>query len=572
MRVDSSLKTGVKKFLQPLETYSKMQSGNKKTTAQMLNSRSANIANNIVNSANLESALRQDFVKTLIYPDQYGSRMPDELTQPTVLYRSVREFALIANMDGTVNAGKFSFAVKPILGDLNQVTQYQVGIVNPSFGWPTDFSVPSSYVSQNLYSDPRIDPMAAPLLSSLPGQFFTTTHADDQIYSGSATQRYGQFFAGADNATGNTTTIRQTALQIPHNLGSSLVYQGVTYLEPTYWHFPEGIYSIHPYFHINGGLSSTTGYPLMMMLAVDLKNQVDGYVTFQHGSTTVVNGYFVGNYQSLVDWEATIYNTSQSLIDDISFNFRSDGNHRFVFAVALPVGQTVTDVYSGLIIDTTYDSSLPVTANSGSVVKIRPLACSALVTCTLPELTAGGNIIGYSAPPGDIDNYYYRTSSVMGPYQDWQNLARNNKGLNTHDGNFKDGTYVWTQPWDLNDTLMRTPTEAVEYAYQGIIISGQVNPTVQLSGMVEIGRIRIIILYEYITDNRLFLGESCFGTSNDLGWCLSFLASHQHAMENNEHAKKLKNIVQSAARWVTKSVPTMKKGLEMASGIAKLVL
>lgn len=154
----------------------------------------------IIQNVPAESKMRVDFVKSLIYPDQCCERMPDELTQPTELYKSIREFALIANMDGTANAGKFSFAVKPILGSLDQPSHYQVGIVDNSNGWPSTFSTASAYVGQNLFSDPRVDPMIAPLLLNLPGEYYNQSHTAGSL-PGVVGFARGDYFCTSDVGT-----------------------------------------------------------------------------------------------------------------------------------------------------------------------------------------------------------------------------------------------------------------------------------------------------------------------------------------------------------------------------------
>jgi hypothetical protein len=516
--------------------------------------------------AGAETALRSGFVKTLIYPDEYSERIPDELTQPTVLYRSLREFALIVNMDGTIDAGRFSFAVKPILGNFDSPNHYQVGIVDSSVSWPDDFSLPSSYVQQNLYSDPRQDPMALPLLSNLPGEFYT--RSQDNI--GGTGRIEGSPFSGPGSIsyqTSRSSNLNPIITNSPFQLSGQTFGADVNL--PTYYKFPAGVYTFNPSAIVTTNFSSLNPCALNIY-SVNAAGIVDGDLTFRVGNDDQ-EGYLAGAVINR-GWCGNIYNTNQSTFADVSFDIVLDGEHSLVFGVFIPSGQTLNGLSGSLMVNVSTNSILPFTSNSGSVIKIRPVACSALVTCTLPDLTAGGNIVGYSAPSGDIDDYYYKTSAVIGSFQQWQNLARVNKGINVHDGNFKDGVYVWTQPWDTNDTLMRTPGEALNYHTQGIIVSGQVNPTVNLTGNVEVGRIRIVLLYEYTTDNRLFTPVSCFGSTADLDWVLAYLATCQHATENVTHAERLKAIVKGAASWVTRSIPSMMKGLELASGIAKLAL
>lgn len=282
-------------------------------------------------------------------------------------------------------------------------------------------------------------------------------------------------------------------------------------------------------------------------------------------------GFFVGNHYTMHDWDSAVQSTAQGLLLDSRDVLKLSSSFTYVPMYNIPAFPS-TNLRVGITLLSTTVPSLPSISNSGSVIKMRPIACSALVTCTLPEINAGGNIVAYSAPSGDIDNYFYNTSGQIGPLQEWENLARVNKGALIHDGNYKDGAYVWTQPWDKNDCLLRTPLEALAYPYQGIIVSGQLNPSVALTGLINVGRIRIAMVYEYTSDNRLFMGESCYGTTGDLDWVLSYLGPQVHASENSDHLDKLRKIVSDGTKVITKSIPTVMKGMETVGKAAALLL
>jgi hypothetical protein len=332
-----------------------------------------------------------------------------------------------------------------------------------------------------------------------------------------------------------------------------------------------GVYFVSPIAIMYGNWNNTGGACNFGMFALDDSNNCVG-VYYSSGGSTVSQGVFLGQIFTLTDFDGSIHNLAQGLTIDNRVIARLNSSYTYLICGAFSQFAGSNGFYTGFTIATTSDERIPTVSDSGSIIKMRPIACSALVTCTLPEINAGGNIVAYSAPSADIDNYYYKTSPQLGPFQEWENLARTNKGQLLHDGNFKDGCYVWSQPWDKNDTLMRTPTEVNDYAYQGIIVSGQLNPSVALTGVVNVGRIRICIVYEYTSDNRLFPGESCYGTTNDLDWVLSYLGSQQHATENGSHISSLKNIIKTGASFVTKSVPTVMKAVDTAGKVAGLLL
>jgi hypothetical protein len=258
---------------------------------------------------------------------------------------------------------------------------------------------------------------------------------------------------------------------------------------------------------------------------------------------------------------------SERLLMSASINFNVDPSVRYVFGIGALTGDITGSITSGFQLIPVSDDSITEVSDSGIIIKMRPIAQSALVTCTLPDINAGGNIVAYSAPSGDIKNYYYKTSNTVGPYQNWEVLARNNKGICTLDSNFKTGSYTFSQPWDKNDLLMRTPTECNKYAYQGIVVSGQINPSVALTGIINVGRIRIVTLFEYTTDSRLFEPQAWLGSGDDLDFVLAYLSTCEHSMENPLHLQKLGEYIKKGASFFKANVPTMIKGLSLAASL-----
>jgi len=229
-----------------------------------------------------------------------------------------------------------------------------------------------------------------------------------------------------------------------------------------------------------------------------------------------------------------------------------------------------TNINYAVNIAPTMNKNFNVASNCGNVTKIRPIAMSALFTCMLPPLSSGGNIVAFAAPGGTIQEYFYNTTS-QGPYQEWGVLAQNNKGVNTLDGKLLDGCFAYYQPYDLNDLLLRTPTEANDYQYPGIVISGQVS-TSATNGYIEIGRLRVITLFEYTTNNPLFVAESQLGTSFQVERVMNFVTTLPHAMKNKSHIQQISEYIKRFASGAIKAIGYARKGLDVAEGIGKLML
>lgn len=510
-----------------------------------------------------QDQLRLSYMKTLMYPESYSYRAPDETTLPTVLYRSCREFSIVANMNPAlgVDVGRFSFAMQPVFGSTSTTQSFQVGIVNNTAVWPTAYSNPATYVSDIRGDDPRVDPYLDILTSDSSGQFYHVDVDSQSFSTGNVWE--GDPFKFITPALVNT-------LDISAVIGSSPIFDFGVSLNGSVqnaWRYsiPAGTYNLNL---INRGTytSVLNGALRLLCLSINDQNIVDGAFTLGFGISFATYGYMINKAERLdatfEQWQVA----SENILIGLAINFNTASDHTYVFALAA-VGQnlTATNFACGLCLTATSDSSLNGVSNSGIIIKARPVAMSALFTCTLPDINAGGNIVGYSAPSGDVHNYYYNTSQSVGPFQNWEVLARNNKGMCTHDGNLKQGTYVFTQPWDKNDMLFRTPLELNAYPYQGIIISGQVNPSVGYSGLIEIGRLRVITIFEYTTDSRLFDPQACIGSGTDVDFVLSMLSQVDHAYENNDHLKRLGDFLKKGAKFVGANIPTMIKGLQLAS-------
>lgn len=526
---------------------------------------------------NPKEKIRREYLKLALYPETasilYGG-MPDELTQPTNTYRSVREFDLKVNSDGTDNSGRFSFAVQPIFGSHQTPNQFQCGIVDTTNGWPLNFADGASYETTNANGDPRVDPSAQYFTTGTCGQFF-----DPQTSAAYTFQQAGNYDGSVFRPTGNPEVNSLGVVQSQTAKTYTFEANGTYDLSNAYaLSLPVGVFDVHPVL-INQGVfnisTSTNTAVGILMLSIDDKGNIDGVFRNTPSTSDILTGYLADNIYRTSDWAGRIYAPEQSVMIDDNFNLFNDGKHTYVFGVGsanISPPLLTTQLRAGLLITATCDKRLGELSDSGLIIKMRPIALSVLVTCTLPDISAGGNIVALSAPSGDIKNYYYQTAPSRGPYQNWEVLARTNKGNMLYDDNLKKGCYVWTQPWDKNDTLMRTPTECNAYDYQGVVVSGQLSQATDLNGIVNIGRVRIVIIYEYITDSRIFNPIIHPGSTNDLDFVLGYLGVLDHAMENNDHLKKLSNFISRGARFMKESIPTMIKGLNTAGAIAGLLI
>jgi len=504
------------------------------------------------------------YMAALINPEIYSFRPPDALAQPTTLYRSVREFDLTVNFSGGSDDGKFSFAVKPILGGLDKPTHYQVGIVDTTNGWPQDFTSANTYLTTNLSMDPRVDPnldeLCYPSIGFFAGQ-------DSNIADVAVAGNYQSVWADQTIALYNIDfeLVDLSAFTVsfttgtPHNVENARVYA----LQCGVYGFTCDFFNSTNLAAIGNTYFCLYSIPRTPPYVADGIWECSTSATGGYGEFTDPNVYF-----NVYSWPTNVQAVGQGPLGSFSGVFRADEDHYYGIGFDGPSGT------NKLAYATVFPTMIPQMAsasNCGNVSKLRPIAQSAWVENILPDLYSGGNIVTYSAPPQVIDSSFYGTNSTTGPYQEWQNLARNNKGILTYQGPFKTGAYAWYQPYDQNDMLLRTPTDMETYPYGGLIVSGQVVAAQPLTGNVTVGRIRIITLFEYLSDNTLFVAESCLGNTVAMESVLNFLSQQPHGYENPLHISKLGDLFKRGVKFVGDAVPYVIKGAETVGKIATLL-
>jgi len=511
----------------------------------------------------------KDYLKTLLYPDQFSSRPTDIVSQPTTLYRSVREFALTVNLNSTVDSGRFSFAIQPKLGGTDQLNHYQCAIVDSSTGWPQqiDFSNHLSYQSSNFGVDPRVDPNVPTLTFPPIGNISLNANS----YSG-------------DQVHFNMMTIPSIVANSSFNMQTNFVTMPVDLVTPLgveiYAHAPYnyglwlpcGVYAFSQYTENQGTFAGGLNYSAGFILTNKAGTVVRG-VWYRGTAGTEQTGICLDQSFCFInhDHSGTIHNVNQGLINVVQTVISFDDDMLYV-PIFLGPAQNTNQIALRLTIEPAMTQYGDTASNCGNISKLRPIAMSCLLTNTAPDLLSGGDVVAYSAPPGVIAKDYFASTSSMGSYQRWEDLARNNKGILTYDGKFRDGAYTFYQPYDTNDLLLRDPVAANDYDYPGLIVSGQYNPGNGSFGVVEVARIRVIILFEYITDNPVFEAESQLGSSYSIEKILTCVSTFPHSMENKIHMKKIAEMFKSAAKWTVTNAATMHKAINMATGLARLMV
>jgi len=446
--------------------------------------------------------MSKDYLKCLVLPQYCGARIPDSFATSTALAKSVQIVNVSAyNSTVTADTGRFAVAVQPTLGSLNGPLNYKTALVNASGGtWPTTLTQPASFVSSNNGMDIRTDPYTRILTQPQ----LATVELYGDLASSTAALPFGNFVT-ANSGYG----LDVTYAQVGTNSG---------------FYPPPGFYSVTFQMTNPDGANG------------DLQITVDPI-----GDATVLqkfNGVNVNGETS--SWTGYV---------NIPSTRPAGGNGVFIFVNAL---STPPPNVMRAYFTVTYDDIPGITQNNGIIQKYRPVACSALLTYTGPPLTGGGDVAAALVPGNTLATQFF-TQSVsqdQGNIAAWQNLS-GVKG--SYNGPLTDGAYVWYSPESNLDYSMRTPDEAVNYAFPSIVIAGQYSPGTTFTSGQIIARLEIHTVYEILTDSILLESRYQAGSQAIMDSVLNHLAGQDHAMKNKTHVtfgNKVLNAFKSAGSWL----------------------
>lgn len=376
--------------------------------------------------------------------------------------------------------------MQPKLGTISAPAQNNVSIVQFQSENDVDFTSTSSYVTNISGTDPRVDDNAQTLCFA-PSAFFSM-----QATSPSAT--------AMDYRTATLSTL---------NRGLSI---DVRESAPGVWNrllFPIGtwllsIYQISP---VSGQTLQFTGCP----------------------TATVAGSLSAGSSYSLT-WTGTVVSTASLSYLTIAYSPLASSTTQYI---------TITPIAT---------SSNTTSMNYGNVKKIRPIAMSALMSYSATTLQNGG-MVSACLVPGDTltDNVFTNSPILGGNYQLWENLSRVPRAYN---GPLKEGTYTYWRPDSDLDCYLRSPDEMNAYNYPSIVISGEFSPATTLSGLVEVGRLEVVTVYEWTTTSTLFESFTRVGSHSVMDAVNNAVAPYPTSMSNPIHLADVKRYFQNAVKWI----------------------
>lgn len=515
-----------------------------------------------------------NYLKTLMYPEEFTFRPPDSMNAPSSIYRSVQEFSLTVNLDNTVNSGRFSFACQPKLGGVQSLSEYQTLLVDTSAGWPADLSSPVSYasaVSQN--ADIRVDKNVPSL--TFPG--IGNYSAKAQQYAGDNVKYNLSSFPiyNAPNTNYNVPGVNYVIVP-----DQTLVYAGIDVNAHAPWNhiydFPCGVYFVSSFVKNNTALSGTGGVGTGVLIYSKSRKEIVGIWVKLAGGNVVSSGYCNDPNTFIVtnSDHPALNTTAPQILSTLDFIVDLPDDYCIGFLTKTDTTLTTNNnVFTHFTISPSMSSNMVNAKNCGNVSKIRPIAMSVLTTMTASTGFSGGEIVSYAAPAGTLNSNYLEINNQNGAYQYWEQLAQNSRGQCTLDGKITKGAFTFYAPAGENDLLLRTPEESNMYDFPSIIVSGVYqNSNASLTGIVTIGRVRIVRVFEFMSNNTLFDTEKVIGSTSSFEQVLNSVQMVQQSMENPLHIKQISSFLKNVGRNVVKYAPYARKVIDVAEGIGSLML
>lgn len=455
-------------------------------------------------SDNSQDPMIYDYLASLISPKKAMCRVPDSFARPTALVRSIATYDINTPMDTSINSGRFSVAVSPILGspNANAPSSWKIAQVGPVSGaWPSDFTVPAAFVQIVGGNDIRVDPFYG-LLTQQPPALLTLLASVP-----ASTNPFGSGATVGPNSYGLGFTLDLTQ-------------------NPARLQLPIGQYLVVA--QVNGANGPITT------------------VAFVPGNLAVA--------------PAGVYNVPTNSSAVYYFNVQNPGEYlSFALGTALATSFSV----SIATVQTAFGGS----ANDfGAVTQIRPVAMSVLASYIGTTLQDGGNIAASYVPGSTLNSNYFVQAGNLGQntngcFEYWEQLSKQPSAYN---GPLRDGAYVWWSPEDYEDIQMFKPSlSATMHRYPAIIVSGQFNNGLT-TGIVPCIRLEVVTTYEFTTNSLLFETQSYLGSQAKMDAANAALFGQPHSMPNAIHlkwisdlAKKIASGVGSGLRYVTKNKDTL---------------
>lgn len=180
----------------------------------------------------------------------------------------------------------------------------------------------------------------------------------------------------------------------------------------------------------------------------------------------------------------------------------------------------------------------------------------------LPPNGLVGNIIGNSWASGTT------AWSRNGPLQNWEQIAslpnQYQGGAGYADAmvsDFKEGCYAWWCPASVDDVRMLTVDENCAHDFPTIVVSGQVNSSMENPvGQGAIGILKISTTYEWISSNQSYRAAVGSAYPGAMELVRNLLRNQPRVMTNDKHIAWWKTLLRSIGLGAAATLGTIATG------------
>ena len=426
-----------------------------------------------------------DYCCCMFDPDTYMARIPDQNTIPSALARSIQTIPMFAYL-GSGRTGNFAVVAKPILGkDTNNPNNYKIALVNATEFIPGD----TNWAAEGTY------------VQVAGGHNIRMDKYINELTGGSP----GFFGVNIGGTATTTAPFGASPVLDPLNTGNVVHWEvDGSGDSPTISAGP-GVYMVTIY--MAQATPTFTFVPDSSILFETAEKDDGGAPT---GTTYWIN--------SSTDW-------------------------------SLRIGADAVNTNSWMTVVPGALNGVPPWLNGGAVSMIRPVAMTMLFTPSLSALNNGGNVAAALVPANTCRNNWFTTSTddSVGQLQNWENID-SLPGTNTYSGELQHGAWVRYKPSDIRDTNYDTPENSLNHEFPCLLIAGQLNTSTALTGLIFIGRLRVVTVYEFQTNTSLWELHSNPGSTNMFEQALAMLHDQPTAFSNGKHLEAIKNFLSSIGR------------------------
>lgn len=450
-------------------------------------------------SVKASELLAENYAKCMLFPYSHASRVPTAYNNKSALIKTRRTFDLtLATRDGVVDP-RFAFFVQPKIGDPSHPFAYQIGLVDYSKGANPDLRNPQSYVNIDSGGNSfALDPNSPWITQSKPKAYGLVAYP---LTTDNTPLSLANPLVGLSDQL-----FTVNGQQVTYTYGPDWFLLNAHPVNKSRLELPEGTYQV----------SMTCTFAAASNLTMPLGLEVvRGLNDIDIGTATRLKTGATGNTVMTNVW-------SVSLTEGDELQFPWDGT-------IVGGGSRPTSIE--LLVTPLCSPNVVWSSNFGLTEGIRPVGCSVLTTCVLPNLTKGGIIKADLFPSMSQDKLLEGAWITKGAFD-------GNRDFYT--GNLSEGNYIWWKPDNTACLDFYSVDVANMHQYPIMCVVGRAPASATAEDIVA--EVTVEFVYEILNNTQLLESKKVLGATDLYEAGLRALANVPQHSENPEHSSLLGDI------------------------------